>query len=78
MSSPGGHAKNKITVIRMDTSLNFEAVVESMASMVSKHASSIRGLSHENYVMESMLDWNGHATAECENFLTAALNRHAF
>ena len=53
-----------------------EAVVESMASVVSKHASSIRGLSHENYVMESMLDWNGHATTECENFLTAALNRH--
>ena len=32
--------------------------------------------SHETYVMEAMLDWNGPATTECEDFLTASLNRH--
>ncbi len=53
-----------------------EAVVEGMGSVVDKHADGRRGLSQERYVMESIIDWNGPESHECESFLEAALNRH--
>ena len=53
-----------------------EAVVEGMGSVVDSHAIGKRGLSHDRYVKESIIDWNGPQSHECEGFLTAALNKH--
>ena len=50
-----------------------EAVVEGMGSIVDKHAYPKRGLSQDRYVKESIIDWNGPQTHECEGFLCAAL-----
>ena len=53
-----------------------EAVVEGMGSIVDRHATSQRHLPQEKYVMESIIDWNGPTTNNCESFLTEALNLH--
>ena len=51
-----------------------EAVVEGMGSTIDRHAVAGRGLSQDNYVKESFIEYNGPSSTECEGFLTAALN----
>jgi hypothetical protein len=53
-----------------------EAVVESMGSMLDRHAVGSRGLPMAKYVAESIIHWNAPVTGECEPFLVRALNLH--
>ncbi|KAK3240904.1 hypothetical protein CYMTET_49290 [Cymbomonas tetramitiformis] len=51
-----------------------EAVVEGMGSTIDRHATSVRGLPQDKYVInESFIEYNGCAPSECDFFFTAAL-----
>jgi hypothetical protein len=53
-----------------------EAVIECMGAVIDKHAAGGRGLAHDNYVMEAVVDCNGPTSHQCEGFLVKALDTH--
>jgi hypothetical protein len=51
-----------------------EAVVEGMCSVVSRHATGVRGLSFNKYGMESIIVWNAPIPHKADAFLSAAVD----